>query len=120
MCCLGVFKRVVPFILTFAAGLFIASFFVTITAPNFGNSRRQIKFREMQRVRMEVEQLRDERTRLKEEIENLRNERREAWESKFQTAPNIDFAVPPPPIAPTVNGKTKTVTITIPAPPAAK
>ena len=116
MCCLGVFKRVVPFILTFAAGLFIASFFVTISAPNFGNSRRQVRIREMQRVRMEVQELKQERNRLKEEIENLRNERREIWGAKFEHSPDIDLAVPPPPIAPTVNGKTKTVTITIPAP----
>ena len=35
MCCKGFFKRIVPFFLTFAVGLFIASFFVTIAAPNF-------------------------------------------------------------------------------------
>lgn len=111
MCCLGIFKRVVPFVLTFAAGLFIASFFVTIAAPNFGMSRRQVRMREMRQVRMEVEQLRQERNRLKEEIENLRNERRAVWESKFQSTPDMDFAVPPPPIAPTVTRPATTRTI---------
>ena len=119
MCCLGIFKRVVPFLLAFTTGLFIASFFVTITAPSFGNSRRQVRIREMQRVRMEVEDLRQERIRLQQEVENLRSERRELWGQKLQDG-ELPLAVPPPPIAPTVNGKTKTVTITIPAPAAAK
>ena len=110
MCCLGVFKRVVPFLITFAAGLFIASFFITIGAPNFGSSRRQSKFREMRQVRMEVEELRRERCRLREEIENLRQER-----TTIQSGDIDVFTVPPPPpvapIAPTVNGKTRTITI---------
>ena len=110
MCCLGVFKRVVPFLITFAAGLFIASFFITIAAPNFGNSRRQSKFRELIQVRMEDEELRRERCKLKEEIETLRQERMtihatEPFGDVFSAVP------PPPPVAPTVNGKTRTITI---------
>jgi hypothetical protein len=31
----GLFKRVVPFFLTFALGLLVASFFVTVAAPSF-------------------------------------------------------------------------------------
>ena len=36
-------KRFFPFLLTFAAGLVIASFFVTVTAPSFQfNTKRKI------------------------------------------------------------------------------
>lgn len=109
MCCLGIFKRVVPFLLTFAAGLFIASFFVTIAAPNFGKSRRHAKAREFRQVKVEVEELRREKCRLKEEIETLRRERNVIVTTE---AGEVDvFAVPPPPLAPTVHGKTRTVTI---------
>lgn len=31
----GLFKRIIPFVLTFAAGLFIASFFVSLAFPTF-------------------------------------------------------------------------------------
>jgi hypothetical protein len=57
----------------------------------------------MRQVRMEVEELRRERTRLKEEIESLQNQRRDAVEL---TIPD-DFheAVPPPPPVPTVKLK---------------
>ncbi len=64
------FKRIIPFILTFALGLFIASFFVSI-APNFQfkrNSRSNMK-KEMQKLRYENERLRFEVERLK--IQNL-------------------------------------------------
>ena len=95
MCCLGVFKRVVPFLITFAAGLFIASFFITIAAPNLGSSRRQSKFRELRQVRMEVEELRRERCKLREELETLRQERSTIHATE---SGDIDvFAVPPPP-----------------------
>jgi cell division protein FtsB len=104
MCCKGVFKRVVPFLLTFCAGLFIASFFVTIASPNFGGFRRQSKYRQMRQVRMEVEELRRERTRLKEEIENLQNERNTTVQSVERLPDNV-YEVPPPPPVPTVKLK---------------
>ncbi|SRR5687768_17585559 len=110
MCCLGVFKRVVPFLITFAAGLFIASFFITIAAPNFGNSRRQSKFRELRQVRMEVEELRRERCKLKEELETLRRERTTIHAAEPLGEVDV-FTVPPPPPVPTVSGKTRTITI---------
>ena len=47
----GLLKRIVPFFLTFAAGLFIASFFVTIARPSFNGFRRgSNKHREIQRL----------------------------------------------------------------------
>jgi hypothetical protein len=110
MCCLGIFKRVVPFLITFAAGLFIASFFITIAAPNFGNSRRQSKFRELRQVRMEVEELRRERCKLKEEIETLRQERITIHANEPLGEVDV-FAVPPPPPVPTVTRPATTRTI---------
>jgi hypothetical protein len=69
----GLFKRFLPFLLTFAAGLFIASFFVSVTAPSFQFGRDRGKRRhDCKRVKMEAQDLRDENSRLKEEIEQLR------------------------------------------------
>ena len=97
MCCLGVFKRVVPFLLTFAVGLFIASFFVTLMAPNFGGFRRQSRLREFRHVRVENDDLRRENARQQAEIENLKRQ------LEASRAADIDmFTVPPPPPVPTV------------------
>ncbi len=73
---IAILKRVAPFILTFAAGLFIASFFVTIAAPNFnGFKRNPSKYREFKRVKGDLEQLRREKARLEVEIEMLKSQR---------------------------------------------
>jgi hypothetical protein len=117
MCCLGVFKRVVPFLLTFTAGLFIASFFINIGLPNLPESRRQVRIRENQRLRFENDQLRGDNARLKAENEMLRS-RDDVTVHANDAFGDVDvFAVPPPPpvapVAPTVNGKTKTVTLTV-------
>jgi hypothetical protein len=40
---IAVVKRVAPFVLTLAIGLFIASFFVTVAAPNFQFKRSNFK-----------------------------------------------------------------------------
>ncbi len=71
MCCKGFAKRILPFLLTFAVGLFIASFFVSIAAPSFqfpnrGSKRRHL---EMDRQRdLEIQTLRDENFRLKNQL----------------------------------------------------
>lgn len=71
MCCKGFAKRILPFFLTFAVGLFIASFFVSIAAPRFqfpnrGSKRRHI---ELDRQRdLELQTLRDENFRLKNQL----------------------------------------------------
>jgi len=75
MCCKGFFKRVVPFFLTFAAGLFIASFFVSVAAPTFqfknrgwrGNHRQYDRQREA-----EIQQLREENRRLKNALSTVK------------------------------------------------
>lgn len=107
---LAIFKRVIPFFLTFVAGLFIASFFVTITSPNFSGFRRNpSKYREMKRVKVEVEELRREKCRLKDEIRQLRSERREIIEAVDPLADVDVYAVPPPPLPPHHVKKMKTV-----------
>lgn len=110
MCCLGVFKRVVPFLLTFTVGLFIASFFITIAAPSFGGGRR-FRAREWRNLQVEVQELKNERSRLKQEIETLKDERREIWGSKLAEGSSIENFVPPPPVAPTVTRPAVTRTL---------
>src|SRR5436305_10286306 len=103
MCCKGLFKRLVPFFLTFAVGLFIASFFVSIAAPRFNFPGRGERRRyEMQQLRMENDQLRGENLRLQDELDtvrrnpiNLKHVRNLDWEPM----PGVDIP-PPPPSAP--------------------
>ena len=95
MCCQGFVKRVVPFFLTFAVGLFIASFFVTIAAPRFQFSNRSWKrnHRQYDREReLEIQRLREENMRLKNQtlIKDLED-------ADFQ---ELKYAVPPPPMPP--------------------
>lgn len=95
MCCKGFVKRVVPFFLTFAVGLFIASFFVSIAAPNFQFNRGRRNHREYDRqMKLENQQLREENARLKREA--LERNRREMTSYAFEN----DFEVPPPPPMP--------------------
>jgi len=94
---LAIFKRVIPFFLTFAAGLLIASIFVPITAPNFNGfqNRRSNKMREYRQLRVEVEQLRAEKCRMKRELEELRRINAEQAPN-WDTVPAFDLPVPPP------------------------
>ena len=69
MCCKGFLKRVLPFFLTFAIGLLIASFFVSIT-PNFKFQKRGwSKHRAYhQRLEFENQRLREEKELLKRQL----------------------------------------------------
>ena len=72
MCCKGFVKRIVPFFLTFAVGLFIASFFVTIAAPSFQFKSRNWKRNHRQydrQMELENQRLRDENLRLRNEVQ---------------------------------------------------
>src|SRR5215216_6750340 len=92
-------KRVAPFFLTFAVGLFIASFFVTVAAPNFqfrrGFNKRQQYHRQME---SEIQQLRDENNRLKNRLAEAENR---DW--VLERDLNVP---PPPPVPPTMPMKT--------------
>ena len=103
MCCQGFLKRVLPFFLTFAVGLFIASFFVTIAAPTFQFQNRGWKrnHRQYDRQReIEIQRLREENMRLKNQISD----------SESIDYHDLKFAVPPPPpmppAPPSVRGET--------------
>lgn len=90
---ISIVKRVAPFALTFAVGLFIASFFVTVAAPNFRFGRGFNKHREMDR------QMRIENDRLREENNRLKNRLEEMQKRDWVIEPNIDVPLPPPPPA---------------------
>ena len=67
----GLFKRVIPFVLTFAAGLFLASFFVSIAFPGerWRSGRRMHRFQERHQLRVENEDLREKNRLLRRENE---------------------------------------------------
>jgi hypothetical protein len=92
------FKRVVPFVLTFAAGLLIASLFGAAIAPNFGKGResRRGKCRDRQELLMQIDNLRDELKDVKRENELLK---RRATSDAFEPdwAPPAEIEHPPAP-----------------------
>lgn len=62
------FKRIIPFVITLAVGLFIASFFVSI-APTFKSKKNRCgKRHEMKNLRYENDRLRFENQRLQQKI----------------------------------------------------
>ncbi len=72
MCCKGFVKRIVPFFLTFAVGLLVASFFVTVAAPSFQFKSRNWKRNHRQydrQMELENQRLRDENLRLRNEAQ---------------------------------------------------
>ncbi|MEO6589930.1 MAG: hypothetical protein ABIP06_11565, partial [Pyrinomonadaceae bacterium] len=83
-------KRFFPFLLTFAAGLLIASFFVTVAAPNFQFNRGG-KFNRFRYLKNENQRLKQENERLKRELAE-----RQAVNSIFE----FGLDVPPPPMPP--------------------
>jgi hypothetical protein len=92
----GFIVRMLPFVGTFALGLFIASFFVNISSPACSTKRG--RFHEMKRLRIDNEELRNENLRLQNEIENLdRNlhDLNKVWEAP--PAPKRPAAPPAPP-----------------------
>lgn len=78
------FKRIVPFVLTFALGLLVASFFVSI-APTFKFKKKRppCRGKEAQTLRYENERLRLENQRLQQRLDMRL----------------LEESVPPPPVA---------------------
>ena len=84
MCYTGLFRRIIPFALTFAVGLLVASLFVPIALPGAGwRPNRANRFHEMQRLRTENDQLREKLRQARTENEALR-----------QSAGDMDFVIP--------------------------
>ncbi len=97
MCCKGFVKRIVPFFLTFAVGLFIASFFVTVAAPNFQISNRgwRRNHRQYDRQReLEIQRLQEENLRMKNQLSENDSQRFSASELKYNVPPPPPNAVP--------------------------
>lgn len=100
MCCKEFLKRVAPFFLTFAVGLFIASFFITVAAPRFSFKSRDYRKSHRQyhhQIESENQRLKDENLRLKKQLTDKSFNDVDFQELKF-SAP----APPPPPAPPSV------------------
>lgn len=95
----GFLLRILPFFATFAIGLFIASFFVNISAPSFRGGRGR-KGHEMRLVRAELEELRGEHLRLQNEHAHCELSTDPATGQKVYTLMAPDAPPPPPPPAP--------------------
>jgi hypothetical protein len=93
MCGRGFLKRFVPFFLTFVAGLFIASFFVSLTAPFSGISRGSGRYGY-------VRALREENQRLQDRVDELEQGRIASPCLDVDTWDGRRYEVPPPPPAP--------------------
>ncbi len=105
MCYTGLFKRVIPFVLTFAVGLFIASFFVSIAFPGerWRNNRRVNKVREVRQLRIENEELREKLRQSRIENEELRRSSQDwdtAGELPLIRPMELDEHKPEPPAPP--------------------
>ncbi len=96
---LQIFKRIIPFFLTFAAGLLIASIFVPITAPSFRNADRGGRWRQHKELKRENYNLRRENDRLKQELDQLRSNADWNTSTLGYQVPETRVEVPPPPRA---------------------
>jgi len=88
-------KRIVPFAATFILGLFVASFFVTLSVPRLQfnrNYHRHYKYNERHQLRLENQRLREELR-----IQQIRLAEREA---RVNFDSDADLLVPPPPPLP--------------------
>jgi|SRR5687767_10003164 len=99
----GLFKRIIPFVLTFVAGLFIASFFVAIGFPNMNNwreSRRSRRCHETQKLRMEADELREKNRALRNENQELRRNAPDLDLMLQDAVPPVELEAPHPPPPP--------------------
>ena len=102
----GFIRRMLPFFATFAIGLFIASFFVSVGRPGF-RTRGWERHRQNERLRIENEELRNENLRLKNLLENqnwapssLPRVNSEEWVNRGPEFPVEGPPPPPMPVAP--------------------
>lgn len=104
MCYTGIFKRIIPFVLTFAAGLLLASLFVSIT-PNFNGWRGDRGGRrghDKRQLLIENESLRERLRASEQEIRELRRglPDRDAEFVIPEVAPPVELEAHHPPTPP--------------------
>ena len=92
----GLIKRMLPFFATFAFGIFVASFFVSISGPSFGHRNRGKCRHELRDLRYESEQQREEIRRLNEELDGVRMNSL-TLDGELPMDMDIDVPLPPPP-----------------------
>ncbi len=86
-------KRIVPFAATFILGLFVASFFVTLSVPRLQfnrNYHRHYKYNERHQLRLENQRLREE----------LRIQQMKMADKQHAADFDVELLVPPPPPLP--------------------
>lgn len=96
----GLIKRILPFVLTFSAGLLLASLFVPIGLPNLGTrseSRRGRHHREHRDMQMEIDRLREQLRNAEVENEQLRRSATESIENFELGESPLEAPHPPPP-----------------------
>lgn len=96
----GVLKRVLPFFLTFAGGLLVASFFVSVTAPSMPFGARTYRFnrcREAKRIQNDYLELKRENERLQRELNEARQGADVELDKLVPPVAVPDVAPPPPP-----------------------
>ncbi len=104
----GLLKRVIPFVLTFGAGLLLASFFVSIALPNMAewrSNRRDRRCREHKQLRQESQ---DIRQKYFEEVEKNAELRRQIADTDVLlqgAVPPVAVEAPHPPTPPRIRGK---------------
>ena len=101
MCYTGLFKRIIPFVLTFAGGLFLASFFVSIGLPGQGwrGAQRFDRANEFQRLRLENNDLREKLRDARLENEELRKSSQDMTiYGEIPMVPPVDFEMHHPPL----------------------
>jgi hypothetical protein len=82
---------------TFALGIFIASFFVSVAPRSGFTERRYRHFEEMQRLRMENDELRQENLRLKNKLIMNWDDSADIEDEFSASDGAVIHAVPPPP-----------------------
>ena len=100
----GLLKRFIPFLLTFATGLLLASFFIPIGLPNMSSwrdSRRNNNcWREKQQLRSEIDELREQNRSLRKENEEIRRNAVDTDAIFDDAVPPVDLEAPHPPPPP--------------------
>ncbi len=105
---IAILKRAIPFGLTFAAGLFIASFFVSIAAPSFEfkKNRSWGKRHDCHKTKRANREMRNEILNLKMELEESKIEIERLNEETSRVMPIIRVA-PETPVTPNIDRRVK-------------